>query len=82
MISNKVPRTGIKKTPYQKTYKLIVSAQSRTINFESSSKQFLFLEILLVFDSSHQHKSIYDNYNAAVAATTVNSIRLENASDT
>ena len=37
---------------------------------------------MLVFDSSHQHKSIYDSYNAGVAATTVNSIRLESASDT
>ena len=32
-------------------------------------------------DSSHQHKSIYDSYNAEVAAT-VSSIRLENVSDT
>ena len=54
VISNKVLRTEIKKTPYQKTYKLIVGAQSRTITFESSSKQFSFLEISLVFDSSHQ----------------------------
>ena len=61
MISNKVLRTGIKKTPYQKTYKLIVGMQSRTITFESSNKQFSFLEISLVFDSSHQHKSIYDS---------------------
>ena len=38
MISNKVLRTGIKKTPYQKTYELIVGAQSRTITFESSNK--------------------------------------------
>ena len=82
MISNKVLRTGIKKTPYQKTYKLIVCAQSRTITFESSNKQFSFLEFSLVFDSSHQHKSIYDSYNAEVAATTVRSIRPENASDT
>ena len=29
MISNKVFRTGIEKTPYQKTYKLIVGVQSR-----------------------------------------------------
>ena len=53
MISNKVLRTGIKKTPYQKTYELVTGAQSRTITFESSNKQFSFLEILLVFDSSH-----------------------------
>ena len=82
MISNKVLRTGIKKTHYQKTYKLIVGAQTRTITFESSNKQFSFLAISLVFDSSHQHKSVYDSYNAKVAAAAVSSIRLENASDT
>ena len=82
MISNKVFRTGTKKTLYQKTYKLVTVVQSRTITFESSNKQFSFLKILLVFDSSHQHKSIYDSYNAEVAVTTVSSIRLENASDT
>ena len=36
---------------------------------------------MLVFDSSHQHKSIYDSYNPEVAATTFSSVRLENASD-
>ena len=71
MISNKVLRTGIKKSPYQKTYKLIVGVQSRTITFESSNKQFTSLEMLLVFDSSHQHKSIYDGYNAEVTTTTI-----------
>ena len=82
MTSNTVLRTRIKKTPYQKSYKLIRGAQARTITFESSNKQFSFLEILLIFNSSHQHKSIYDSYNAEVASTTVSSIRLENASDT
>ena len=82
MISNKVFRTGIKKTFYQKTYELVTGAQSRTITFELSNRQFSFLEISLVFDSTHQHKSIYDSYNAEVAATTVSSIRLQNASDT
>ena len=43
MISNKVLRTGIKKISYQKTYELIVGAQSRTITFESINKQFSFL---------------------------------------
>ena len=81
MISNKVLRTGIKKISYQKTYELIVGAQSRTITFKSINKQFSFLEILLAFDFSHQHKSIYDSYNAEVAVTIVSSIRLENASD-
>ena len=82
MISNKVLRTGIEKTPHQKTYELICGTQSRTITFESSNKQFSLLEISLIFDSSRQHKSMYDSYNAEVASTTVSSIRLENASDT
>ena len=42
MISKKVLRTGINKTSYQKTYKLIRGAQSRTITFESINKQFSF----------------------------------------
>ena len=82
MISNKVLRMGIKKDPYQKTYKLIRGAQSRTVTFDLSNTEFSFPEIPLIFDCSHQHKSIYDSYNAEVAATTVSSVRLENASDT
>ena len=77
MTSNKVLRTGTKKASYQKTYELIVGAQSRTITFKWSNKQFSFLKYLLVFDSSHQHKSIYDKYNAEVTVTTVTSIRLD-----
>ena len=53
IISNKFLRTGIKKTPYQKTYELIVGAQSRAITFELSNKQFFSLESSLVVDSSH-----------------------------
>ena len=37
---------------------------------------------MLVFDSSHLHKFIYDSYNAEVEVTPVSSKRLENASDT
>ena len=82
IISNKFLRTGIKKTPYQKTYELIVGAQSRAITFELSNKHFFSLESSLVVDSSHQRKSIHDSYNAEDAATVVSSIRLENVSDT
>ena len=82
MISNKVLRMIIKKNPYQKTYELIRGAQSRTITFDLSNKQFSFLKISLTFDSGYQHKSMYDSYNAEVAVTTVSSVRSENASDT
>ena len=73
---------GLKKLLIKKTYQLVTGAQSRIITFESSNKQFSFLEISLVFDSSHRHKSIYDSYNAEVAAKTVSFIRLENTSNT
>ena len=45
-------------------------------------KQFSFLEISLVFDRSDHHLSIYDSYNAEVAATHIKTIKLQNASNT
>ena len=72
---------GIKTIPYQKSYELVTGSQSRTVTFEASSKQFSFPEFLLVYDSSQQHKSIYDSYNAEVAAMQIGSMKLENASD-
>ena len=82
MISNNVLRTGFKPTPYQKSYEMVRGSQSRTVNFESSARQFSCLEFSLVYDSSKQHKSIYDSYNAEVAAAQKSSIKLENVSDT
>ena len=71
---------GIKTIPYQKSYELVPGNHSRTVTFEASNKQFSFLEFLLVYDSSQQHKSIYDSYNAEVAAMQIGSMKLENAS--
>ena len=75
-------RTSIQRTPYQKGYELIAGSQSRTITFNNAYKQFSFLEISLVFDRSDQHKSIYNSYNAEVAATAINTIKLQNVSNT
>ena len=72
---------GIKTIPYQKSYELVPGSHSRTVTFEAPNKQFSFLEFLLVYDSSQQHKSIYDSYNAEVAAMQIGSMKLENASD-
>ena len=43
-----------------------------------ANKQFSFIEISLVYDKSEQHNTIYDSYNAELAATRVGSIQLEN----
>ena len=82
LVSESKLRTGIQKTPYQKSYELIAGAQSRTINFNNALKQFSFLEISLVYDRSDKHLSIYDSYNAEVASTQIKSTKLQNASNT
>ena len=82
MVSNQVLRTGLKLFPYQKSYEIVAGAQSKTFTFTNAFKQFEFLEISLVFDKSDQHLTIYDSYNAEVAATNIKSIKLQNASNT
>ena len=82
MISNQVLRTGVKLSPYQKSYELVAGAQSKTIIFTNAFKQFEFLEFSLVYDKSDQHLTTYDNYNAETAAVSINYIRLQNASNT
>ena len=82
MVSNQVLRTGIKLFPYQKSYEIVVGAQSKTFTFTNAFKQFEFSEFLLLFDKSDQHLNIYDSYNAEVAATNIKYIKLQNASNT
>ena len=82
MISNQILRTGLKLSPYQKSYELIAGAQSKTFTFTNAFKQFEFLEFSLVFDKSDQHLTTYDNYNAETAAVDIKYIRLQNASNT
>ena len=82
MVSKQELRTGLKLFPYQKSYEIVAGAQSKTFSFTNAFKQFEFLEISLVFDKSDQHLTIYDSYNAEVAATNIKSIKLQNASNT
>ena len=82
MSSEDVLRTGIKPTPYQKSFKLNSGTESRTVNFQAANKQFSFLSISLVYDKGDQHRSIYDSYNAELASPKIKSIKLENTSNT
>ena len=82
MVSENLLRTGIRKTPLQKSYELVAGAQSKTITFNNAFKQFSFLEISLVFNRSDHHLSIYDSYNSEVAATKIKTIKLQNALNT
>ena len=78
---NKILRTGIMPSPYLKTYETNTGIQSYVVEFKGANKQFSFLEISLVYDKSDQHNTIYDSYNAELAATFVGSIKLENANN-
>ena len=82
MISSQILRTGLKLSPYQKSYELVVGSQSKTITFTNAFKQFEFLEFSLVYDKSDQHLTTYDSYNAEIAATEIRYIKLQNASNT
>ena len=82
MVSENLLRTGIRITRLQKSYELVRGTQSKTITFNNAFKQFSFLEISLVFCRSDHHLSIYDSYNAEVAATHIKTIKLQNASNT
>ena len=82
MVSENLLRTGIRKTPFQKSYELVRGTQSKTITSNNAFKQFFFLEMSLVSDRSDHHLSIYESYNAEVAATHIKTIKLQNASNT
>ena len=78
MVSKKILRMSIQKTPIQKTDQMSVGSDSITIDFLGSNRQFDWLEIPLVFDKSYKHTTIYDNYNVELAAKYIKSMKLTN----
>ena len=76
--SKRVLRTGIQRTPMQKTFEINVGSQLHVVDFTGASRQFSFIEISLTFDKSEQHNNPYDSYNFELAATMIGSVQLEN----
>ena len=76
--SKRALRTGIKPTSFKKTFEINTGSQSHIVDFKGANKQFSFIEISLVYDKSEQHHSVYDSYNAELAATAIASLQLEN----
>ena len=58
MLSERVLRTGIKPTLYQKSFELVIGTESRVLNIQTANKQFSFFTISLVFDRSDQQVSV------------------------
>ena len=82
LISEHVFRTGIKPTSYKKSCNLIPGTESKVTDFQVVKKQFSFLSISFVFDSSDQHRSVYDSYNVELAGTKIMTVQAENVSNT
>ena len=80
--SKKALRTGIKMTPYQQSFEINVGSQSLVVNFVGANRQFAFLELLLVYNKSDQHKAIYGSYNLEVAIQKIKSLIIGNALST
>ena len=78
MVSKKILRMGVQKTPIQKIYEISTGSDSININFLGSNRQFDWLEISLVYDKSYKHTTIYDSYNVELAAKYIKSVKLEN----
>ena len=76
--SKKALRTGMQMTPYQHSSEINVGTQSINVGFISANRQFAFLEVLLVYDKSDRHKTIYDSYNVELAAPQKKSLKIEN----
>ena len=70
-------RTGMQFSPYQQSFEGNVGTQSVNVNFQGANRQFMWIEISLVYDQSDQHQPIYDSYNAELAATEIQSLKLE-----
>ena len=78
MVSKKILRMGVQRTPIQKTYEMSVDSNSIAVDFLGSNRQQDWLEISLVFDKSNKHTTIYDSYNVELAAKSVKSVKLSN----
>ena len=64
-----------------KTYEIAVGSDSINIIFLGWNRQFDWLEISLVFGKSNKH-TIYDSYNAELAANYIKSVKLTNFTKT
>ena len=54
---------GAQKTPIQKTCEINIGQDLLNIGFLGSNRQLDWLELLLVYDKSNKHTTIYDSCN-------------------
>ena len=79
MVLKKILRMGVQKTAIQKkTHEISAGSDSINVEFLRSNKQFNWLEVSLVFNKNDKYTTIYDGYNAELAAKYTKSVKLSN----
>ena len=81
LISSKILRMDIQKTPYKETYEMQSNSQDFMVDFQGYNRQFDWLEISLVYGINEKHLTIYNSYSAECAAQMIKSIELANISE-
>ena len=75
-------RQGVLSSPYQQVFEVSIGTQILTCTFKGAQRQFDWLEICLVYDTSYQHMTINDSYDLELAAKLIENIKFENTSTT
>ena len=78
MVSKKIIRMGVQKTPIQKTYEIKTGSDSLNVKFLGANRQFDWLEISIANNKSDKHTRIYDSYNRQLAAQNIKTVQLSN----
>ena len=73
-------RTGVQFSPYQQSFEVTIGTQSVNVNFQGGNRQFAWIEISLFYDQSDKNQTVYDSYNAELAATKIQSLKLKSVS--
>ena len=73
-------RMGVLPAPLLQLFEINTGAQSYMVTFTGAERQFDWLEILLTYDKSYQHVTIYDSYDIELAAKLIQRVRFENTS--
>ena len=61
-------RQGALPSPYRQLFEIATGGQTFTCTFKGAQRQFDWLEILVVYDKSFQHTTIYDSYDLELAS--------------
>ena len=78
MISKKILRMGVQKSPLQKSYEISVGSDSINVEFFGSNRELDWIEISLIYYKSDKLLTIYDSYNVELAAKQIKSVAPEN----